>query len=245
MDFFTDNLNDPDLSLAIPSLTGLFTLITTRNLDYPQFYPRLYNLLTPSLLHSKHRSRFLRHLDIFLNPTNHIPAATIASFIKRLSRLALFAPPAAIIAIIPFVYNFLKSYPTCTFMLHRHPFPPYTKSTDNLGVDPFNPSEQDPSQTHAIDSSLWELHTLQDHYNPTVSQICRIISEQFTKQQYNLEDFLDHGYGTLLESELKKDGKREPVVEWRIPGKIFEKEMTEKEGGEEEGDVLLDNWTFY
>lgn len=239
MDFFTDSLNDPDLSLAIPSLTGLFTLITTRNLDYPQFYPRLYNLLTSSLLHSKHRSRFLRHLDAFLSPTNHIPAATIASFIKRLSRLSLFAPPAAIIAIVPFIYNLLKFHPTCTFLLHRNPYPPYTKTTANLGSDPFDPAETDPSKTGAIDSSLWELHTLQDHYNPTVSQICKIVSEQFTKQQYNLDDFLDHGYVTLLESELKKDGKKEPVVEWRIPGKIFEKE--DQEGD----DVLLDNWSFY
>lgn len=125
-------------------------------------------------------------------------------------------------------------------MLHRTPSPPYTKSKDNLGIDPYDPEEKDPQQTGAIDSSLWELHTLQDHYNPTVSSICRIISEQFTKQQYNLEDFLDHGYVTMLENELKKDGKREPVVEWRIPRKLFEKE---KEG--EEKDVLLDTWSFY
>lgn len=107
----------------------------------------------------------------------------------------------------------------------------------------------DPSKSNAIDSSLWELHTLQDHYNPTVSQICKIVSEQFTKQQYNLDDFLDHGYGTLLESELKKDGKREPVVEWRIPGKVFVKEERDGSGqgdeGEEAEDVLLNNWSFY
>lgn len=124
-------------------------------------------------------------------------------------------------------------------MLHRQPYPPYTKATHNLGNDPYNPDELDPQQTGAIDSSLWELHTLQDHYNPTVSSICRIISEQFTKQQYNLEDFLDHGYGTLLGSELGKDGKREPVVEWRIPGRVFGREE-----GEEGEDVLLDLWEF-
>lgn len=242
MDFFTDCLSTTptDLSLAVPALSGLFQLIITRNLDYPAFYPRLYSLLDSNILHSKHRSRLLRHLDVFLAPTNHIPVATIASFIKRLSRLSLFAPPAATIAIIPFVYNLLKTHPMCTFMLHRLPHPPYTETKGNLGVDPYDPEEQDPQQTGAIDSSLWELNTLQDHYNPTVASICRIISEQFTKQQYNLEDFLDHGFITLLESELKKDGKREPVVEWRIPKTLFEKEE-----GDEKRDTLLDIWSIY
>lgn len=251
MDFFTDcvSLTPPDLSLAVPALSGLFQLIISRNLDYPQFYTRLYSLLDGDVLHSKYRSKLLRHLDTFLAPTNHIPLATIASFIKRLSRLALFAPPAAIIAIVPFVYNLLKEHPTCTFMLHRSPYPPYTKSKENLGVDPYNPQEMDPQRTNALDSSLWELHTLQDHYNPTVAQICRIVSEQFTKQQYNIEDFLDHGYATMLESELKKDGKKEPVIEYRIPKKLFEKELDEAEDEQSRAlkvpDPLFDNWSFY
>lgn len=55
----------------------------------------------------------------------------------------------------------------------------------------------------------------------------------------------------MLESESKKDSKREPVVEWRIPRKIFEKEREgngdgrEEKEPEEPEDVLLDNWTFY
>jgi len=130
-------------------------------------------------------------------------------------------------------------------MLHRRPHPPYTKSEEDVGNDPYDPAETDPQQTSAIDSSLWELHMLQDHYNPTVSSICRIISEQFTKQQYNLEDFLDHGYNTMLESELKKDGKREPVVEWKIPRKLFEKEEGDGEEGGGKKDALLDTWSFY
>ena len=239
MDFFTDSLNMNDLSLAVPALSGLFHLITTRNLDYPAFFSRLYALLDKDLLHSKYRSRVLRHLDTFLNPTNHLPVATIASFIKRLSRLCLFAPPSAIVAIIPFIYNLLKQHPTCTFMIHRNPYPPYTKSSKNLGLDPYDPAEQDPQRTGAIDSSLWELETLQSHYHPTVASIARIISEQFTKQQYNLEDFLDHGYGTMMDSELKKEAKKPPVVEYKIPKKIFSKDENDQEPNS-----LLDLWSF-
>lgn len=238
MDFFTDCIDSRDLGLAVPAVQGLFQLMISRNLDYPDFYPRLYSLIDQDILHSKYRSRFLRHIDNFLAPTNHIPAATAASFIKRLSRLCLFAPPSAIVAIIPFIYNMLKSYPSCTFMLHRNPHPPYTKSEQGLGEDPFNAAETDPQQTGAIDSSLWELETLRSHYHPTVASIARIISEQFTKQQYNLEDFLDHGYGTLMDSELKKESKKEPVVEYKIPKRIFAKEKDDKQN------VLLDLWSF-
>ena len=136
-------------------------------------------------------------------------------------------------------------------MIHRRAYPPYTLSAEDTGSDPYDSAEQDPQITNAIASSLWELETLQSHYHPTVASICRIISEQFTKQQYNLEDFLDHGYGTMMEAELKKktakEGKkeREPVVEWRIPKRVFVRE--EGEGSAEElrqVDFLKDFWEF-
>lgn len=247
MDFFTDSLDMGDLGLAVPALQGLFHLITTRNLDYPAFYPRLYALLDKDLLHSKYRSRVLRHLDVFLAPQNHLPAATIASFIKRLSRLCLFAPPSAIVAIVPFIYNLLKTYPTTTFMIHRQPHPPYTKFKHNLGNDPFDPAEPNPQLTNAIDSSLWELETLRSHYHPTVASIARIIAEQFTKQQYNLEDFLDHGYASMLESDLRKKDKKAPVVEYKIPKRIFSQDHDhtgDEAGTREETEKVLDLWDF-
>ncbi|KAK6385866.1 Maturation and nuclear export of 40S ribosomal subunits interacting protein [Exophiala oligosperma] len=233
MDFFVDSLDMGDLALAVPALTGLFHLITTRNLDYPAFYPRLYALLDKDLLH-----------NVFLSPTNHLPAATVASFIKRLSRLCLFAPPSAIVAIIPFIYNLLKTHPTTTFMIHRNPYPPYTKFKYNLGNDPYDPTEPDPQLTGAIDSSLWELETCQSHYHPTVASIARIISEQFTKQQYNLEDFLDHGYASMMESEFKKKDKKPPVVEYKIPKRIFSDASDDEAENEKGDDPLMDLWTF-
>ena len=63
--------------------------------------------------------------------------------------------------------------------------------------DPFRQEESDPMESEAIESSLWEIQMLQSHYHPNVATIAKIISEQFTKQAYNLEDFLDHSYGTV------------------------------------------------
>ena len=245
MDFLTDSY-DVGGSTSLLALSGLFNLITTKNLDYPSFYPKLYSLIDADFLHSKHRSRFLRLLNTFLSSTR-LPAALIASFIKRLSRRALFAPPAAIVAIVPYIYNLLKAHPTTTFMIHRPPRPPYTESTDNLGEDPFDMMETDPQKTPAIDSSLWELETLQSHYHPNVASLAGIISEQFTKQQYNIEDFLDHGYGSMLESELAKQAKREAVVEWKIPKRIFLRAGSGDDGraGEGEEETLITQlWDF-
>ncbi|KAI9925019.1 hypothetical protein AWENTII_006658 [Aspergillus wentii] len=249
MDFLTDSYNVGGAT-SLLALSGLFYLIQEKNLDYPQFYQKLYSLLDADLLHSKHRSRFFRLMNTFLAST-HLPATLIASFIKRLSRLALNAPPAAIVAIVPFAYNLFKSHPTCTFMLHRVVYDKEFKADlEAEGMDdPFDPEEADPTLTDAIESSLWEIETLQSHYHPNVAAIARIISEQFTKQAYSLEDFLDYTYQGMLQGELgteDKPIKRTPVVEYQIPKRIFTDRGLEEDGGQDTapGSLIRGLWDF-
>ncbi|KAF1359477.1 CBF-domain-containing protein [Lizonia empirigonia] len=221
MDFLTDSY-DVGGATSLLALSGLYYLISEKNLDYPTFYLKLYSLLDEGLLHSKHRSRFFRLLDTFMSST-HLPAALVASFIKRLSRLALHGPPAGVVIVIPWVYNMFKRHPACTFMMHREVRDEATKEKlEKEGMDdPFDMSESDPMETNAIDSSVWELEALQSHYHPNVATLAKIISEQFTKRSYNLEDFLDHSYTALLDTELDRDLKKDPVVEFEIPKRIF------------------------
>ena len=193
MDFLTDSI-DVGGSTALMALSGIFYLIQGRNLDYPQFYRKLYSMLDEQIMHSKHRSRFFRLLETFLEST-HLPAVMVASFIKRMARLALCAPPSGIVVVVPFIYNLLQNHPTCTFMIHRTTSLP--KGNEHQWGDPFRSEEQDPMATVAIESSLWEIVTLQSHYHPNVAAIAKIISEPFTKHAYNLEDFLDHSYDTV------------------------------------------------
>jgi U3 small nucleolar RNA-associated protein 19 len=197
MDFLTDSYNAGG-STSLLALSGVFYLIQERNLDYPSFYRKLYSLLDAGILHSKHRSRFFRLLDTFLAST-HLPAALVASFLKRLSRLALNATPSGAVPVIPWIYNLLKKHPACTFMIHRVTRDPKSKELlENQGMtDPFLMDEEDPMETHALDSSLWEIVMLQDHVHPNLATLAKIISEQFTKHAYNLEDFLDHSYSTV------------------------------------------------
>lgn len=220
-DFLTDCYNSSG-SLSLLALSGVFYLIENRNLDYPSFYPKLYSLLDRDILHSKYRSRFFRLLDTFLAST-HLPAALVASFIKRLSRLALNAPPGAIVFVVPWIYNLFQRHPACTFMMHRELRSSGQKeAVESEGFkDPFLPDETDPLETKAIESCIWEIVQLQSHYHPNVATIAKIISEQFTKRTYNMEDFLDHSYASLLDSEMSKDVKKAPVVEYQIPKRIF------------------------
>lgn len=241
MDFLTD-CYDTGGSMSLLALSGVFYLIQERNLDYPAFYTKLYSLLDADILHSKYRSRFFRLLDTFLAST-HLPAALVASFIKRLARLSLNAPPSAIVTIIPWMYNLFKKHPTCTFMMHRVPrTDEEKKKLANEGLeDPFDPEEEDPMATGAIDSCIWEVVQLQSHYHPNVATIAKIVSEQFTKQFYNLEDFLDHSYASLLEAEMTKSVKKAPVVEFQIPKRIF---LPQNADSGAEDSLLVKLWNF-
>jgi U3 small nucleolar RNA-associated protein 19 len=240
MDFLTDSY-DVGGSTSLLALSGLFYLIQEKNLDYPVFYQKLYSLLDSQLLHSRHRSRFFRLMDTFLS-SSHLPAALVASFMKRLSRLALYATPSGIVVVVPYLYNLIKKHPTCSFMIHREVVSTEDREAlEKEGMDdPFDMDQEDPMKTNAVESSLWEIETLQSHYHPNVATLAKIISEQFTKHAYNLEDFLDHSYGSMLEAELSKDIRKAPVVEYEIPKKIFMKQ--EIEGAEDS--LLVKLWSF-
>ncbi|KAI3398292.1 hypothetical protein diail_9515 [Diaporthe ilicicola] len=241
MDFLTDCYNSGG-SMSLLALSGVFYLIQERNLDYPAFYTKLYSLLDADILHSKYRSRFFRLLDIFV-ASSHLPAALVASFIKRLARLSLNAPPSAIVTIIPWMYNLFKKHPTTTFMMHRVPRTDEEKERlANEGMeDPFDPDMQDPMETRAIDSCIWEIVQLQSHYHPNVATIAKIVSEQFTKQIYNMEDFLDHSYASLLEAEMGKNIRKAPVVEFQIPKRIF---LSQDKDSQVENSLQVRLWDF-
>lgn len=229
-------------TVGLLALNALFILMKDYNLDYPQFYTRLYAFLDKNVLHLKHRARFFRLTELFLSST-HLPAALLASFVKRLSRLSLSAPPAAIIIIIPFTYNILKRHPALMKMIHR-------ADDDN---EPFNDTyiadEVNPNVTNAIDSSLWELLSHRNHYDAAVSTLARIFEEAFTKPGYSMEDFLDHTYGTLLETEFQRKIKKEPALATELVKDPFPT-RTDPVSGTDKGimndnkDVINELWAF-
>lgn len=56
---------------------------------------------------------------MFVLPSSHLPVYLVAAFAKRLSRLALTAPPTALLIVLPFIYNLIRRHPSCRVLIHK------------------------------------------------------------------------------------------------------------------------------
>ncbi|XP_008965603.3 nucleolar complex protein 4 homolog [Pan paniscus] len=195
-------------ALSLLALNGLFILIHKHNLEYPDFYRKLYGLLDPSVFHVKYRARFFHLADLFLS-SSHLPAYLVAAFAKRLARLALTAPPEALLMVLPFICNLLRRHPACRVLVHRPHGP-------ELDADPYDPGEEDPAQSRALESSLWELQALQRHYHPEVSKAASVINQALSMPEVSIAPLLELTAYEIFERDLKKKGP-EPVPLEFIP----------------------------
>jgi U3 small nucleolar RNA-associated protein 19 len=117
-----------------------------------------------------------------------VPAYTAAAFAKRMARLALSAPPAGAMLALAFVHNIVRRHPACMCLLHKPPSAAAAagsgggggaegngaaaaaaaSASDAVGVDVYDASEPDPAKSRAVESSLWEVAALRNHYSPQV-----------------------------------------------------------------------------
>jgi hypothetical protein len=115
-----------------------------------------------------------------------VPAYTVAAFAKRFARLALVAPPAGAMIAIAFIHNLLRRHPALYVMIHNPHVASAAQAAQNgdetaggdppaslpvaggAGVDPYNEAEADPAKSRAVESSLWEVEALRNHYCPQV-----------------------------------------------------------------------------
>jgi CBF/Mak21 family len=147
---------------------------------------------------AKYRLKFLQLADVFL-ASSLVPAYTIAAFAKRFARIALAAPPMGAIVCVAFVHNLLRRHPSCTCLLHQPgaaastaaaaDAAPSTDATgavatdgcaragalgEGPGVDVYDAEAEDPVESRAIESSLWELAALRCHQVPMVRATVRL-----------------------------------------------------------------------
>jgi U3 small nucleolar RNA-associated protein 19 len=208
IDYLTDAFNAGGI-ISLLALSSLFTLIRKHNLDYPSFFEKLYSLLDQRVLHISYRRRFLRLLNTFMQSTM-LPSYVVAAYVKRVSRLALYAPASSILWVLPFCYNMLKQHPTCRVMIHR-------EGVADVQSDPYNSDEPDLKACRALDSSLWDLQSLAKHHCAAVSRLAGIFSERFTKPLYDLDAFVDaNGYDGMVEAELGHRWSKRPPTNYDI-----------------------------
>ncbi|XP_061822457.1 nucleolar complex protein 4 homolog [Nerophis lumbriciformis] len=191
-------------AISLLALNALFVLIHQHNLDYPDFYKKLYNLLEPSIFHVKYRARFFHLLDIFLT-SSHLPLYLVAAFAKRLARLALLAPPTALLILLPFIANLVRRHPSCRVLLHK------PGADDEAVEDPFVMEEEEPAQCGALDSSLWEIKTLQRHYHPDVAKAAMLFNTPLSEREDDINRLLETTTYQLMEKDLKVSSKKVPL----------------------------------
>ncbi|KAH9534189.1 hypothetical protein CY35_18G093800 [Sphagnum magellanicum] len=238
-DFLTSSYNVGGL-ISVMALNGLFILITSHGLEYPDFYNKLYALLEPSIFVSKHRARFFELMDSSLK-SSHLPAYLAAAFAKKLARLSLSAPPAGCLLVIAMVHNLLRRHPAINCLVHRDTRNTNTSGRETntikvvdgrLGRDPFLASEPDTAKCNALESSLWEIETLRSHYCPAVSRFVASLETDLTVRRKTTEvavsDFSSGSYSTIFAEEVSKRLKAVPLAFYQtVPTTLFPENPTD------------------
>lgn len=233
-DFFTESYEVGGVT-SLLALDGLFILMTEHGLEYPKFYASLYCLVTPRNFYAKHRTRFFRLLTNCLTKTDMLPAYCVAAFCKRLARCALTCPPSGALFVLALVSNLLRRHTECACLIHRGK----RVREGNEIKDSFNADADDPEQSRALESSLWELAALERHFHPAVVALAKSVGAESDQTPYhNMNDFLMHTYKSLFDTERKhgdaQKKKRKAVpLAFTKPKRLFS-----------ESDVFCDVFAF-
>jgi U3 small nucleolar RNA-associated protein 19 len=157
-------------SPAMLALNGLFILSTKHGLESKLYYEKLYLLLKSLLGSGKSLKRgFLRLVELSLS-SHLLPAGLIASFIRMLLREALRSPLHQTLWSLALALKCIKVHPALVQMLHN-------AKTEDL----FNYEAADPFNTGALESSMWELNILKDHYHKAVRDLVAEFSKPIEK----------------------------------------------------------------
>ena len=165
-------------------------------------------LLEPGIFLSRSRKQFFELLDVFLR-SSHLPAYLAAAFAKRLARLTLTAPPHGAMLAIGFVHNLLRRHPGCCVLIHRERGAAHA-------TDPFLESEADPARCCALESSLWELEALRQHYSPAVSRFVAVLERELGNrkktQEIDLSLISGASYASMFAEENERRLKAVPLA---------------------------------
>lgn len=166
-----------------------------------------------------------------LVPAGLIPAYTAAAFAKRMARLALSAPPAGAMLAIAFIHNLIRRHPATMVLLDRQPARAAADEADDdaesmAGRDVFDPAEQDPGKCRAVESSLWEVSCLRNHYCAQVAALCSILDKELSDRtkttEVDVDPLLTSSYSSLFKHEVERRVKQVPLAFYKHPpSKLF------------------------
>lgn len=221
--------------VAVLALESLFTLILRHNLDYPHFFESLYRLCTLRILNAKHGIKYMKLLHMSLRSTN-IPASLVAAFIKRLAGLALQVSAPRVAFCLAQITWLLRQHRTCQVLVHRKPKRVTSSEEDaaaegglaeqaTTGADKQFVLEQDEDLEHsgALQSSLWELEALENHFLYDVAQLATALRDPMSTSVGNVpidvEQYIQQAstYQELIDSDLNRRPKKNAAMAYRLP----------------------------
>ncbi|KRY07859.1 Phosphatidylinositol 4-kinase type 2-beta [Trichinella patagoniensis] len=121
----------------------------------------------------------LKHLILICNM--HLPTYLVAAFIKKLSRLSLRAPLDSCIILLGLIRNWLIRHPACQILVNRQDEQLQIKN------DPYNMDELNPQLSNAMESFLWEIKTLKNHYNEEVANMANFVDQLLPSKEVPLK----------------------------------------------------------
>lgn len=244
-DFLKDSYDVGGMT-SVLALEGLFNLIQKRNLDYPDFFGKLYRLLTPGNLREAargwrpilgasadlilpfldERSReggrglFFKLVHTFLRGSK-LPAYMVAAFCKRLLRTGLRGDAALCSFALALAADLIKRNPQCEVLIHRAP--KRLTGVAYLGLkpfgkpDPFDETQDDMKLCGALDSCLWEIRAMTNHFCPKVATLAKAFSDpNAPTQPAGVEAELDDSYSSFVDKEAGFQKKAAAALNYKI-----------------------------
>jgi U3 small nucleolar RNA-associated protein 19 len=105
--------------------------------------------------------------------------------------------------VISFIANMIKRHPRCVRLIHRKR--KIYKDVPTFTSDPYLASEQDPSKTKALKSSLWEIETLiKSEFDETVRNYSKLFKSDLSRKTnfFKCEDFSGIDALDILKTDL-------------------------------------------
>ena len=203
-DFCVSSVNVGGL-IGMLALHALFVLVTKHNLEYPKFYDRLYNLINEDSFYANGRKTFFELTDVFLKSPalpGYCAAAFCKKF-GRLSLSA--PPAGAMLCVSFIHNLIRRHPKSCLPLIHRDRdvlggsgsgvnIDNADEDNDNAATerndakekinelrkssfdeDPYDFFTEDPAKSRALESSLWEMTALENHYFPQVTKLVQML----------------------------------------------------------------------
>ena len=116
-------------------------------------------------------------------------------------------------SLVRFIHNLIHRHPGLVRLLDNPGGP-----GDSVETDPFDNCTTEPDKSRAIESSLWEVESLQRHCLPQVSQAAKELMEKgLREQELDISPMLETDWMEAMETEGKKKVFPNVPINWEEP----------------------------